>query len=185
MAGCYPMYERCAEQLEYYPTVLYALDPPLFTTHPISKNFCQGNAQLVLDVDGTQIAGGRWEKNGNSLGISGITLVINNPTAADQGSYRYRASNGCQVVYSNTANVSMIATPNPSYSTFSSTNVGRIVALQAASVSGNHTWRIQEPQGALVTLQNATHPNPSFTPTKAGTYRIQHTVGNSGCSAVF
>lgn len=66
----------------------------------ITKNIdCSGSKSLQLTVAGADNGGGaisyQWYKNGNPLGPNSSTLLINNLTAANSGSYFVALSNGC------------------------------------------------------------------------------------------
>ncbi|WP_264793693.1 DUF6531 domain-containing protein [Aureispira anguillae] len=156
----------------------YKGSPPIITSHPASKTICSG-APVASFTCNVSNGSGVWTFNGNSLGVTSNTLTINNPTQANQGTYVYQVSNSCGTVTSNSATLTIISTPDPSYTVAGLAKVGQTITLQPVS-TGNHNWQATSPSG---TVSNTTSASPTFLATERGTFEIIHSVGNLGCTA--
>jgi cyclophilin family peptidyl-prolyl cis-trans isomerase len=101
---------------------------PVFTV-PLASQTVAAGSTVVLTCSATGAASFRWERNGVELpGASSSSLVINNVSAANAGSYVAVATNVLGSTRSNAATLTV--------STLSPTSVGRLVNLSILTSAG-------------------------------------------------
>jgi hypothetical protein len=98
---------------------------PAFVTQPISVTVAGGT--VALNAVATNSPGYQWFLNSSPVsGATGSILVLNNASAANDGSYSCTATNSNGTATSNAATLSVAATSNP----------GRLVNISSRAVVG-------------------------------------------------
>lgn len=101
---------------------------PVFTAQPMAQTIAAGST-VVFNAPATAAATYRWERNGSVIaGATTGTLVINNASAADAGTYVAFASNSVGNITSNPAPLAVVAAD--------SVNVPRLVNLSILTTAG-------------------------------------------------
>jgi cyclophilin family peptidyl-prolyl cis-trans isomerase len=110
-------------------TISVAAIIPTFTSQPVSQTVAAGTS-VVFNSSASGAASYQWERNGAPIsGATSNTLVINNTSAADVGSYVNVASSTLGVTRSAPATLA-VANVAP-------TNVGRLVNLSILTTAGS------------------------------------------------
>jgi cyclophilin family peptidyl-prolyl cis-trans isomerase len=108
--------------------VTVAAGVPVFSMQPVSQDVAAGST-VVFNAPATGAASYRWERNGVQVaGASTGTLVINNATTANAGTYVAIATNSVDSVRSSPATLTVTTLP--------ATQVGRLVNLSILTVAG-------------------------------------------------
>ncbi len=101
---------------------------PVFTAQPMAQTIAAGST-VVFNAPATAAATYRWERNGNVIaGATTGTLVVNNASAADEGTYVAFASNSVGNITSNPAALTVVAADT--------VNVPRLVNLSILTTAG-------------------------------------------------
>ncbi|MGH7946009.1 MAG: hypothetical protein ACREF9_13510, partial [Opitutaceae bacterium] len=109
-------------------TVTVAAGVPVFTAQPVSQTIAAGST-VVFNAAATGAAAYRWERNGAAVpGATSGTLVINNASAANVGTYVSVASNAVDAVRSTPATLTVASIP--------AVEVGRLVNLSILTSAG-------------------------------------------------
>src|SRR5690606_20027937 len=110
-------------------TATVASGVPVFTVQPVSQTVATGNT-VVFHAPATGAASFQWERNGVPLpGATSSTLVINDASAADVGTYVNVAANSVDTVRSSPAILTVVSLPP--------TAVGRLSNLSILTRTGS------------------------------------------------
>lgn len=109
-------------------TVSVTAQAPAFSTHPSSQTVAVGST-VALNSVATNAPNYQWQLNGVDLvGATTGTLVINNATGVNSGTYRVIARNAAGTTTSNSATLTVAAVPADS--------AGRLVNLSILTPAG-------------------------------------------------
>ena len=109
--------------------VTVAAGVPVFSAQPVSQSVAAGST-VVFNAPAASAASYRWERNGAAVpGATTSTLVINNATAANAGTYTAIATNSVDSARSTPATLTV--------SNLAVTEVGRLVNLSILTVAGS------------------------------------------------
>ena len=109
--------------------VTVASGVPVFTSQPASQSIAAGST-VVFNAPATGAASYRWERNGVEVpGATSETLVINNATSANAGSYVGVATNAISSVRSAPATLTVAS--------LAPTDTGRLVNLSILTAAGS------------------------------------------------
>ncbi len=109
-------------------TVTISGGAPVFTAQPSPQTIAAGNT-VVFNAPATGAGSYRWERNGVAVaGATSATLVINNASAADEGTYAAFAINGLGTVASDSARLTVVPADL--------VNVARLVNLSILTTAG-------------------------------------------------
>jgi cyclophilin family peptidyl-prolyl cis-trans isomerase len=108
--------------------VSVAAGVPVFSAQPVSQTVAAGST-VVFNAPATGAASYQWERNGVEVpGATSSTLVINNASAANVGTYVNVAANSVNTVRSSPATLTVATIP--------ATEVGRLVNLSILTTAG-------------------------------------------------
>ena len=110
-------------------TVSVAATAPVFTTQPASQTVAAGTT-AVFNAPATGAGSYRWEHNGSTIpSASGSTLVLNNVSTANAGTYQAFATNSLGDVPSAVATLTI--------NSVDAVDVGRLVNLSILTTAGS------------------------------------------------
>lgn len=177
------------------PATLNIYNEPVITIQPAGNTLCEGNSYTFSITATGSALSWQWLKDGVALsdnarysGTSSATLVINNATLQENGTYQCRVSNSCQDVLSMPA-VLVIEKVTKIIEQPESRNIcnGTDFSLTALATGESNTWQWMKDNvpltdggdisGATSSVLHISHATPLF----SGVY---HCVVTGSCNSI-
>lgn len=133
-------------QEDYFGTLInttIVVGCPAITQHPLSQSGCTGTGVVfTVTATGNTPLSYQWRKGVTPIGgATSSSLNLSSLALTDAGTYNCVVTNGCGVAISNSANLTVNATPSsPGVTPSSRCGVGTVILVASGATDGDYRW---------------------------------------------